>query len=323
MAERIEYIDSAKGLCMLLIVASHVGVPEPWTGAYVVRVLLFFLLSGYFFSASSTPGVFFKKKARTLLVPFLIFWIISYALFYVGSHFVAGFADMTKAQGILDCFTQKEYFNGPLWFILALFFVQVISYLIEHCLSNILLKVCLYLSGGVGGYLLGRYNIFLPLEIDIALTSLPFFCAGIMMRRFRMMDNANNTVSIVAGMIILCIVYLMNPLDIDMAQNRCENSFADYIMMGIILCVDYLLIFKLIDYKHNIFSRSLAFVGVNSMYIMCVHHLIYRPVKLIVGKVDMPYSYLVVFIVTVAICLVTAPIVNRYCPVVIGKKPSK
>lgn len=46
---RIEFIDLAKGICILLVVMIHVGVPEYIPGLYAAKVPIFFLLSGLFF----------------------------------------------------------------------------------------------------------------------------------------------------------------------------------------------------------------------------------------------------------------------------------
>ena len=41
---RIEFIDLAKGICILLVVMIHVGVPEYIPGLYAAKVPIFFLL---------------------------------------------------------------------------------------------------------------------------------------------------------------------------------------------------------------------------------------------------------------------------------------
>ena len=39
---RIEFIDLAKGICILLVVMIHVGVPEYIPGLYAAKVPIFF-----------------------------------------------------------------------------------------------------------------------------------------------------------------------------------------------------------------------------------------------------------------------------------------
>ena len=44
MNGRINYIDSAKGACMFLVVMVHTGVPEPLPNIYELDVPAFFVL---------------------------------------------------------------------------------------------------------------------------------------------------------------------------------------------------------------------------------------------------------------------------------------
>lgn len=53
---RIEFIDLAKGICILLVVMIHVGVPEYIPGLYAAKVPIFFLLSGLFFLKKVNRG---------------------------------------------------------------------------------------------------------------------------------------------------------------------------------------------------------------------------------------------------------------------------
>lgn len=54
---RIEFIDFAKGICILLVVMIHVGVPEYIPGLYAAKVPIFFLLSGLFFLKKVNRGI--------------------------------------------------------------------------------------------------------------------------------------------------------------------------------------------------------------------------------------------------------------------------
>lgn len=54
--KRIEFIDLAKGICILLVVMIHTGVNEFVPGIYAAKVPMFFVLSGLFFSKSYDRG---------------------------------------------------------------------------------------------------------------------------------------------------------------------------------------------------------------------------------------------------------------------------
>ena len=59
------------------------------------------------------------------------------------------------------------------------------------------------------------------------------------------------------------------------------------------------------------------------MWFMCTHHLFYRPIRLLLDKyLDSNEALIITLIVTLIVCGVTAPFVNKYCPVLVGK-PNK
>lgn len=74
---RVEWIDTAKGICILLVVLHHCSqmMHEPYLFSRDVltfRMPLYFILSGLFFKYYS-PKVFFVKKTNKLLAPYVFF----------------------------------------------------------------------------------------------------------------------------------------------------------------------------------------------------------------------------------------------------------
>lgn len=53
---RIEFVDLAKGISILLVVMNHIGVPEYIPGLYAAKVPIFFVLSGLFFLKQVNRG---------------------------------------------------------------------------------------------------------------------------------------------------------------------------------------------------------------------------------------------------------------------------
>lgn len=47
--KRIEFIDLAKGVCIIMVVMGHCGCPLEIPGWTIVRMPLYFILSGLFF----------------------------------------------------------------------------------------------------------------------------------------------------------------------------------------------------------------------------------------------------------------------------------
>lgn len=70
---RIEYIDVAKGVAILLVVVGHVSsLPAPIKSSlYSFHMPLFFLLSGFFFRQEDTFSTA-KRMIPTIVVPYLV-----------------------------------------------------------------------------------------------------------------------------------------------------------------------------------------------------------------------------------------------------------
>lgn len=47
--KRIDFIDTAKGVCIILVVLGHSGIPIDFVGMNSMRMPLYFILSGLFF----------------------------------------------------------------------------------------------------------------------------------------------------------------------------------------------------------------------------------------------------------------------------------
>ena len=73
--KRIEFIDLAKGICMIALVLGHCGVTPLITGSDTLP--LYLIISGFFFKEYSNAQTFFTKKVNGILIPFIFFYLIA------------------------------------------------------------------------------------------------------------------------------------------------------------------------------------------------------------------------------------------------------
>lgn len=317
MNPRIEYIDASKGLCILLVVAMHLGIPEIFPGAYNMMVPCFFFLSGFFYSTKDGLMKIVKKRIKTLLIPFTFWYILSYAIFYLGKLIYPDISNMTEATGILDCFTQKGYFNGPLWFLPCLFFINLISYPIIKYHWDLMIKVVVAFLVGTLGFLLYVYNQPLPLAIDTAFTSTPFFFLGYEARRFALFDKIRAPYSIFIS-IILYSIYIVHPYGIWMAGNQ----YQDHNMIGLYVIMLSISVSMIILIKELRFLWGwLSYFGRMSLVILCTHHLIYRPIRLLLLHIQplQVIEPILNLILTLGICTLLSYFFRRSMTWAIGK----
>lgn len=125
---RIEYIDLMKGICIIMVVLLHCGFFTGKLAAIneylkLVRMPLYFFLSGLFFKSYGSFFSFFLKKINNLVIPYLFFSLL-YLIYFTFS-----------AHDKIDYLSWKYYFFGflepynyPLWFLRSLFTTYIIYY---------------------------------------------------------------------------------------------------------------------------------------------------------------------------------------------------
>ena len=80
---------------------------------------------------------------------------------------------IANASGILDVFTQRNLFNGPLWFLLCLFWTNAYFCIISLIFNKERYRAIIVLIIGVLGAILLERNVFLPMYLDVAMRALP------------------------------------------------------------------------------------------------------------------------------------------------------
>lgn len=132
MKERHVWVDMLKGYGIIMVTLGHLGVSfliEKHIYSY--HMFLFFLISGYLVVDRPFSETL-KKKIQTLLIPFIMWDVISSIIGAVMYHqsLKSFIATMFILKGNL-CF------NAPIWFLLILFFTEIIySYIKEKTKIN-------------------------------------------------------------------------------------------------------------------------------------------------------------------------------------------
>lgn len=186
--KRIEFIDLAKGLCILLVVWGHSLGPLGsidsrfvW-GTSLFRMPIYFFLSGLFFKTYESFGGFVKRKVNKLLIPFL-FW---HVLFVCLVPFVSRTETFDMHLFWDFIFPQGDPHNTALWFLCCLFFLNILffgAFKLAGLISqndrnrNLWLAVVAGIFGTMG-FLCSRYQIHLYLKFETLLTAFPFFYCG-------------------------------------------------------------------------------------------------------------------------------------------------
>ena len=159
-AKRIEWIDVAKGLGLFLVVVGH-AMTTPirdasflcyaiYTAIYFFHMPFMFYLSGRTFGmaekryASMNTGVFIGKKAKQLLVPYVVYGILVYLIFALANSVPklnqiledAGYGKQSIFAWGYGTLIGDNLYAYHLWFIYGLFLATIFSYLMGKYIKN-------------------------------------------------------------------------------------------------------------------------------------------------------------------------------------------
>lgn len=313
---RIPSIDIAKGLSILLVVMVHVGIPEPFVGAYAVKVPIFFFLAGLFFLNSANRGQYLVKKCKSILVPFAIYYLISYMLFYLIVSVKHDFIVGNHTFAISDLFTQRNLFNGPLWFLLSLFEVEALFYLIYVFVKKEWLRATIVFIFASVGFYLSATETFLPLWLDTSCVALMYFYFGYIFSLTNLASKPLKPIWLICIAAISYGLFLLMPVSIGMSINYYSNYLLA-VSSGSLMILFILVVSRMLSKV-----TFISWIGTNSLALLCTHHLVYRPIKLIQMKIGIEDPYFL-FILTMVIEVGVILLINRYFPILAGKYTCK
>ena len=187
--QRIAYIDFMKCLCIMLIVIYHIEheffnylAPNLNNALQAFRLPMYYFISGIFFKLYGGFGDFARRKVNNILVPFVFFIVLNFVMKCVEAllRMLLG-ADPIELSPIIlvEPFIQRTWlWTTPLWFLLSLFWVNILFYALQRWLKPRWLLLLATIALSVAGYALAAYKIQLPLMMDTSLVALPFFVLG-------------------------------------------------------------------------------------------------------------------------------------------------
>lgn len=214
--KRIEYLDIARGIGLLLVTWAHSRAPF-YNKIYLFHMPFFILLSGYLHKPDTEPLPFVKKRIFSLYVPFVFWNILTTVIRTLGG--IYGVRSMLKLiPKILLTLDKDGTLLGATWFLPALFLISVSYKLLERLFSRIpqsdILLTVLYLGAAVLGF-----SVTFPFKLSRTLVLSFFYAVGALLKK-RNVDIRN--LLTLPGFIIsaACFVCLARVTSANMGNNR-------------------------------------------------------------------------------------------------------
>ena len=282
--KRYSYIDIAKASGMLFVMWGHLMLGGRTNSfVYAFHIPLFFFLSGMMFNERISFRDFFFRRARTLLLPYAVFSVVTWAYWLV-RNLVLDLPMKSVFMPLLQTVLAQGsggflIHNVALWFVPCLFVVEMLYYWLAKLPDWACAAACIVC--GALGYLLIQPNGWfdfklLPWSIEAALTAMVFYGAGHFLirklshERLIALVNRRKWCSAAIALVLFAVVMIFAVKNghISIAQGSLgDNIFVFYLLafcgIGFALVLSILL--------SNFRLTYLVRLGKNSFYAMAIH----------------------------------------------------
>lgn len=330
MKQRIEFIDLAKGFCIILVIFGHIS--GDLSNSFMVlsmtmfRMPLYFLLSGLFFKPYNFI-VFLKKKINKLIIPFLFCFLF----FIIPSKFLI--------EWIFEGNISPYYFRGQYgrinlelipasWFLICLFIINIYFYIIYMISRHNIIAISI-IGGccGIIGYALDYYDLYLPMWLDSSLTAIPFFIIGYIIRNYSniLYDKVSLkyigwgifSLFVLLGVYYINkaqsssrILYVYNIFDVNMSSLYASGIAGAYIV--------------LLVSKYFVYVPVISYIGRYSIIVLLTHQLYIAILNNMLSQLNVNQEAEIVnfgvFIIILILSLPTIKFCVKYLPYCFAQK---
>ena len=297
--ERLAWIDSVKGIAIIGVVISHIGLFYdifPRMHSFnAVYLPAFVFISGYLFNwekYSTKKWLFIRKRALQLLLPLYATGVFALIFQYV-YYLVTGQAlarefwtynPLTVLVHIIQVDPSYYSWFHSVWFLSALFLCEItflcILYLVKSDKCRILTSILL-----ASPALFFFPHTITPFFFAPAFAALIFYSAGYLAKKYDLITQSNFLVLFVACFIyafvcsFLDVLGWFDVLGIDHPVTWYIGTLAGSVFLSKVL---YHL------YAHNITSKFVEYLGKNSLFIMLVNIPVLFSLQTLIGQSQLP-----------------------------------
>lgn len=347
--KRIEYVDIFRGIGIILMILGHIGyigifdkiirhVGFNVSADIVVHAFhmpMFFVVSGFFYSrpVKLCGGGYIKKKARTLLVPYIVFGIISYIIWLAINPESYSLAPL---KHLLFENTDGLPITGALWFLTALFIVQVLYAVLDSCIKSRVVLTIFVIAISIFGCLAKRFIPYrLPYAFDTACGSMGLVHLGRVLYP-HISREKNGKKQLLDIPWILVFVFSIISLILIGINGMVNLRVAEYSNLALywINAIFSSYILLVISYKMSlmgnpfakIINNCLINIGKDSIVYVCLNQIVIYYINIFLSR-TIAYGYIyrcvLMALVMISLDLLRRILVNTQLRVLIGKSKNR
>ena len=271
--ERVAWIDISKAIGILLVVLGHMNIPVVLSKLiFSFHMPLFFYISGFLFNAkkySDHVNILFTSRAKSLLWPFFTFTLLSIIIILrTDKNFLYNF-------NFIDFLRGNKSPNTPLWFLTALFSVEIIFVLLIKLTANrfkLFLLVLLLFGLGIYNAYVFKFNFIL--NLTIALVALFYFWLGWFSKSININNFSVNKYTVVWIILLAASLIILANSNSRLDMYSFNYGYLPITIVSSILGICLTLIVSKVFLKSNLIAKIMSFIGRNTLTILGVHTII-------------------------------------------------
>lgn len=269
--KRLDQLDMAKGYGILLVILGHIIKANPYSSLiYSFHMPMFLFLSGIVYRSNVDFVSFVKEKAKSLLIPYVLFGLLLAAWGILAETLKSGFRLQTVWGELEGLILQRQWTSA--WFLPCLFLTSVIYHLLRRTIPKRSALVLLLCAVSVAMRLYYRYvGVILPWNLDRALAGLIFFGAGEWFHERRLQEWIGATkrrAALIAAasllLLVSCHLLFTNEFSglLDFSHGCFPSGTHLAAFFGIVMVVAVASLGS---------NRAILYVGRNSLYYFAIH----------------------------------------------------
>lgn len=314
MRRRIEWIDNARGLCMLFVMAHHTGLADVWLLKIYLPIFLtlFFFISGYLF-INPDKEVSIAQKCLNIVTSL----IIPYALYCT---LTSVFNLLTGGCEAFLSDIKISLFGVKSWFISALVVTEIFAiptvgnkkYRIALCVAYLSISLLIYFNLPYQEYFWNFRN---------AMFANVYFAIGMLCRYYNVTSYIlKNKVG--GWLLLIYATFVIIDIQANVNVGNFNESFSNYpFFIAESLCG--IPAFAWLCSKMTRYNTWLMFIGANSLLFYLFQSVVIRGALGVFARFGLHTTNgvdLLIILLTVCLCItILVFFINKYLPVFSGK----
>lgn len=284
---RDEKVDIYKGIGIICMMMGHIGFGGIIDHSiHAFHMPMFFFISGYLFKEKPGQSAreWLKKKAGALLIPYLVFGLMHYVIWVFMQLYKQEPIGLEPLVRLFTINTTKLPIAGALWFLTALFFTNLMFYILHKYAKNTCLQVIFCVIIVAIGHIAVKFLPFrLPLALDAAMIGLGLFYIGYILKQ-----NMNQKLiyklfhlPVWQGLILGAVVFLLIMVNEDI--NMRTGQYTYIILFWVNAVLASIVLYNAAAYLEMFFGKLKLFawgtellkgIGRHSIVYVCLNQIV-------------------------------------------------